>query len=191
MHSRSNWNLEVLVFKEREKPEYLEKNFAEQVREPTTNSTHIWHRHQDSNLGHIGGRCPVTTVPPLLTDFPSFVHWNTKILHFLSQKPSVQLQYYLLLVFILMTWEILSFIATIILPYKLLFLPSRIPLVHPCNPLLRQIVVLTLVRWFLLNLFQPFTSSSWSANNSRTNWGGGGGRNFCRKGFLRNIIASL
>lgn len=88
-------------------------------------------------------------------------------------------------------WEILSFIATIILPYKLLFLPSRIPLVHPCNPLLRQIILLTLVRWFLLNLFQPFTSSSWSANNGRTNWGGGGGRNFCRKGFLRNMIALL
>ena len=25
LHSRSNWNLEVLVFKERGKPEYLEK----------------------------------------------------------------------------------------------------------------------------------------------------------------------
>ena len=39
--SRSNWNLEVLVFDERGKPEYPEKNLSEQSREPTTNSTHI------------------------------------------------------------------------------------------------------------------------------------------------------
>ena len=55
VHSRSNWNLEVLVFKERGKLEYLEKNLSEERREPTTNSTHIWRRRQDSNLGHIGG----------------------------------------------------------------------------------------------------------------------------------------
>ena len=54
--SRSNWNLEVLVFEERGKPEYPEKNLSEQGREPTTNSTHIWRRRQDSNPGHIGGR---------------------------------------------------------------------------------------------------------------------------------------
>ena len=39
--SRWNWNLEVLVFEERGKPEYPEKNLSEQGREPTTNSTHI------------------------------------------------------------------------------------------------------------------------------------------------------
>jgi len=39
--SRSNWNLEMLVFEERGKPEYLEKNLSVQSREPTTNSTHI------------------------------------------------------------------------------------------------------------------------------------------------------
>ena len=38
---RSNWNLEVLVFEERGKPEYPKKNLSEQGREPTTNSTHI------------------------------------------------------------------------------------------------------------------------------------------------------
>ena len=38
------------------KPEHPKKNLAEQRREPTTNSTHIWHRRRDSNLGHIGGR---------------------------------------------------------------------------------------------------------------------------------------
>ena len=36
--------LEVLVFEERRKPEYPEKNLSEQRREPTTNSTHIWRR---------------------------------------------------------------------------------------------------------------------------------------------------
>ena len=36
VRSRSNWNLEVLIFEEREKPE---KNLSEQGREPTTNST--------------------------------------------------------------------------------------------------------------------------------------------------------
>ena len=42
VRSRSNWNLKVLVFKERGKPEYPEKNLSEQGREPTTNSTHIF-----------------------------------------------------------------------------------------------------------------------------------------------------
>ena len=56
--SRSNWNLEVLIgfCKERGKPEYLSKNLSEQGREPTTNSTHVLSRRQDSNLGNIGGR---------------------------------------------------------------------------------------------------------------------------------------
>ena len=54
--SRSNWNLEVLVFEERRKPEYMEKNLLEQRREPTTNSTHIWSRRQDLNPVHSGGR---------------------------------------------------------------------------------------------------------------------------------------
>ena len=40
-NSRSNWNLEMLVFEEREKPEYPEKNLSEQGRELTTSSTHI------------------------------------------------------------------------------------------------------------------------------------------------------
>ena len=39
--SRSNWNLEMLFLEERGKPENPEKNFSEQGREPTTNSTHI------------------------------------------------------------------------------------------------------------------------------------------------------
>ena len=37
----SNWNLEMLVFRERGKPEYPEENLSEQSREPITNSTQI------------------------------------------------------------------------------------------------------------------------------------------------------
>ena len=37
--SSSNWNLEMLVFEERRKPEYPEKNLSELGKEPTTNST--------------------------------------------------------------------------------------------------------------------------------------------------------
>ena len=51
--SSSNWNFEMLVFDERGKPEYPEKNLLEQGREPTTNSTHIWRRHRDLNPDHI------------------------------------------------------------------------------------------------------------------------------------------
>ena len=51
MCSISNWNLEVLGFKERGKLDYQEKSLSEQGREPTTKSTYI-----ASNPGHIGGR---------------------------------------------------------------------------------------------------------------------------------------
>ena len=51
-----SWNLEKLVFEERGKPEYPEKNLLEQGRRPTTNSTHIWCWVRKSNPGHIGGR---------------------------------------------------------------------------------------------------------------------------------------
>ena len=60
--SWSNWNLETLVFEERGKPEYAEKNLSEQRREPTTNLTHIWRLRRDLNPGHIGGR---RTLSPL------------------------------------------------------------------------------------------------------------------------------
>ena len=51
-----NWNLEMLVFEEREKLEYPEKNLSEQGCEPTTNSTYKRRRARESNLGHICGR---------------------------------------------------------------------------------------------------------------------------------------
>ena len=36
----------MLVFKERGKPEYPDKNLSEKGREPTTNLTHIWRRRE-------------------------------------------------------------------------------------------------------------------------------------------------
>ena len=35
------WNLGVLIFEQRGKPENPEKNLSEQSREPTTNSAHM------------------------------------------------------------------------------------------------------------------------------------------------------
>ena len=63
-NSRSNLNLEMLVFEERGKQEDTEKNLSEQRREPTTNSTHIWRRVQESTRDTlVGGErshyCPV------------------------------------------------------------------------------------------------------------------------------------
>ena len=76
---RSNWNLEELVFKERGKLEYLEKNLLEERREPTTNSTQIWHRRQDSNPGHTGGdesshHC--ATLPPRIFSWVWMLHYT-------------------------------------------------------------------------------------------------------------------
>ena len=45
----------MLVFEERGKPEFPEKNLSDQSREPT-NSAHICRRVRESNPGHIGGR---------------------------------------------------------------------------------------------------------------------------------------
>ena len=55
------------VFKERGKPKYPAKNLSEQGREPTTNSTHIWRRRQEFELGpHWWEASALTTAPPLL-----------------------------------------------------------------------------------------------------------------------------
>ena len=56
VRSRLNWNLERLLFKDRRKPEYPDKNLSDQRREPTINSTHIWRQRQNLNPDHIGGR---------------------------------------------------------------------------------------------------------------------------------------
>ena len=55
LKSGANRNLEMLVFEERGKPEYPEKNLTEQ-REPTTTSAHILRRVRKSIPSHIGGR---------------------------------------------------------------------------------------------------------------------------------------
>ena len=46
-----NWNLQTLVFEEKEKLEYLDKNLLKQRKEPIANSTHIWHQPWHSNPG--------------------------------------------------------------------------------------------------------------------------------------------
>ena len=62
----------MLVFEERGKPVYPEKNLSEQRREPTTNSTHIWHRRRYLNPGHIGGRRVLSPLHYPLLPKPSF-----------------------------------------------------------------------------------------------------------------------
>ena len=77
----------MLIFKERGKPEYPEKNLAEQGREPTTNSTHIWRRVQESSreasaLTTAPSKLPSNVVitdvwgkqTPILAETPSWKH---------------------------------------------------------------------------------------------------------------------
>ena len=66
--SWSNWNLKMLVFEERGKPEYPEKSLSEQRREPTTNKLNP---HVASTPGfepgpHWWEASALTTAPPLL-----------------------------------------------------------------------------------------------------------------------------
>ena len=65
----------MLVFEERRKPEYPEKNLPEQGRETTTNSTHIWRRVRESNpratlVGGLRGRWMLNhcAIPTPLSD---------------------------------------------------------------------------------------------------------------------------
>ena len=64
--SKSNWNLEMLVFEERGKPEYPEKKLSEQGREPTTNSAHLWRRVRESTWAHWWEVSALTAAPSLL-----------------------------------------------------------------------------------------------------------------------------
>ena len=74
-----NCNLEMLVFEERGKTEYPEKNLSEQEREPTTNSTHIWRRRRDLNPGNNGGRRALSPLPhPLLSQLQT--NWTYYLL---------------------------------------------------------------------------------------------------------------
>ena len=82
----------MLVFEERGKPEYPEKNLLEQGREPTTNLTHTWRRRRDLNPGHIlvGGECShhCATLAPQGSSNRSrqfqFTHGNFKLLTAIS-----------------------------------------------------------------------------------------------------------
>ena len=89
MDSISNWNLEVLlVFYERGKPEYPEKNLTGQGREPITNSTHMWLQRRDLNLGRSHWwveASTLTTAPPLLPLKQVFNH-SYMHLHFLNDQ---------------------------------------------------------------------------------------------------------
>ena len=87
--SWSNWNLEMLVFEERGKPEYPEKNLSEQRREPTTNSTHIWCRRWDLNPGHIGGRRALSPLrhPLLHSNFLFFFYNQYHALNITTNLP--------------------------------------------------------------------------------------------------------
>ena len=52
----------IIIMIWRGKPDYPEKNLSEQMREPTTNSTHTWRQRWDLNPGHIRVR---RALPPL------------------------------------------------------------------------------------------------------------------------------
>ena len=79
----------MLVFEERGKPEFPEKNLSEQSREPT-NSAHIWRRVRESNPGHIGGRRALSPLHQpcspkllLLLFFLKLLFWYVLLLMFI------------------------------------------------------------------------------------------------------------
>ena len=107
--SRSNWNLEMLVFEERGKPEYPGKSLSEQGQEPTTNSTHIWRRVRELNLGHIGGRRALLPLrhpcsPKQLDKYlPVSISFRYPLC---SLFPTQKKAFWRKLYFFLVTWEI-------------------------------------------------------------------------------------
>ena len=73
--SWSNWNLEKLVFGERGKAEYPEKNLSEQRREQSTDSTQLRRQRWDLNPGHIGGRRALSPLRHPLLPYANKVTW--------------------------------------------------------------------------------------------------------------------
>ena len=66
-HFWLNWDLKMLVFEEKRKPEYSEINLSEQKRERTTSSTHIWCRRLDLTTlvrGKCSRYCAILVPPP-------------------------------------------------------------------------------------------------------------------------------
>ena len=106
LHSRSNWNLEELVFKERGKLEYLEENLSEERREPTTNSTQIWRWHQDSNPGHTDGdECShhCATFPPRVFSWVWMLTILTLVIIYIHCY-SVSYDFYALFPYLVVFW---------------------------------------------------------------------------------------
>ena len=55
---QSNWNLVILIFEERRKPENPEKNLSEQSKETTDNLTYSWARVLNRTRAKlVGGKC--------------------------------------------------------------------------------------------------------------------------------------
>ena len=84
--SWSNLNLEMLVFEERGKPQYPEKNFAEQGKEPTTNSTHIWRRRRDLNQTIFVRGVYSYYAPSVLAPLPPFLVYPEPYLVYKSSQ---------------------------------------------------------------------------------------------------------
>ena len=68
MHSRLNWNLEVLVFMKGEKPDSLEENFSKQRKnQQQTQTTYGINTRIQTQATLVGGKCShrcVILVPP-------------------------------------------------------------------------------------------------------------------------------
>ena len=82
-----------MVFEEKEKPEYPEKNLSKQSREPT-NSTHIWRWVRESNPGHIGGRQALSPLRQPCSPI-SFILFHLSIIFSLFLLSLLDLEIYL------------------------------------------------------------------------------------------------
>ena len=68
----------MLIFEERGKLEYPEKNLSEQRREPTTNSTHIWCRCRDLKPGSHWWEASALITAPSLAPLHTFFGFEGK-----------------------------------------------------------------------------------------------------------------
>ena len=95
--SWSNWNLEVLVFQEQGKPEYLEKNQQSKVRTNDKFNPHSTPGRISNLAGHIGGRrelsplClqPCSLLGALMTQAITLLSLHTIIKHIGKQVATV------------------------------------------------------------------------------------------------------
>ena len=92
VRSRSNWNLEMLVFEERENRSTQRKTSQSKGENHQQNSTHIWRRRRELNPDHIGGRRALSPLRhPCSPEFcnPGLVpiHWFTTTFLLFSLLP--------------------------------------------------------------------------------------------------------